>query len=340
MEFDGSISYVSPSVEMVRGFTVQEAIRQPLTEILAPDSQRVMLHYFSQLTTNVQAGIHPKDFRGDLEYRCKDGSTVWTEVIAFPLLDSDGGFVQLVGVTRDISERKRTEAVLREQKARLDFALTASGLGFWDWDIPSGHVLFGNRVLAMLSYAPEEIVSDAIGWEQLVHHDDKAAVLELRQNHLDGDSVMFEAEYRLRHKDGHWVWILDRGKVIAREADGKPLRMTGTYEDISHRKHLESESTNLLSQIQRLMHEAIRPNYLGNDASPVKEKKTDQLTRRQREITCLVASGLTSVDIAKRLNIATETVEAHRRDVMRKLDLHSVAALTRLAIQERLLSDE
>jgi diguanylate cyclase (GGDEF)-like protein/PAS domain S-box-containing protein len=113
---DGTITYVSPSVEALRGFTPAEAMRQTIDEILTPASQAISMGYFSKLLADVAAGEPAESFRGELEYRCKDGSTIWTQVIAHPLF-SDQGFVELLGVSRDISEHKR---LLRELQLAKD----------------------------------------------------------------------------------------------------------------------------------------------------------------------------------------------------------------------------
>ncbi len=120
MEPDGRISYVSPAVEVVRGFTPAEAMSQSLEEILTPASQAVSLGYFVGLLADIQAGRTPKAFRGEEEYLRKDGSTFWTEVIAFPLLNPDGTLHQLLGVTRDIAEQKRAEEEIRRVNAELE----------------------------------------------------------------------------------------------------------------------------------------------------------------------------------------------------------------------------
>jgi diguanylate cyclase (GGDEF)-like protein/PAS domain S-box-containing protein len=112
MAADGSITYVSPAVEQMRGFTQAEAIRQSIDEILTPVSQAAALTYYAQVREAVAAGLTPRTYRGDQEYKCKDGSTVWTEVLAYPLLDEAGQLIELIGVTRDISERKQHELAL------------------------------------------------------------------------------------------------------------------------------------------------------------------------------------------------------------------------------------
>jgi diguanylate cyclase (GGDEF)-like protein/PAS domain S-box-containing protein len=113
---DGTITYVSPAVEAVRGYTPAEAMAQPLEAIHPPASAAVSSGYFSQLFDDLEAGRPLRSFRGELEYFCRDGSTVWMDVIALPLLDDQGQFVELLGVSRDITERKRT--ALELQRAR------------------------------------------------------------------------------------------------------------------------------------------------------------------------------------------------------------------------------
>ena len=120
MELDGSITYVSPSVEQMRGLTPAEAMQQPLEQILTPDSQAVISAYFQRLWAAAQAGRPLENFRGEVEYWHKDGSTIWTEVMAFPVPSPSGGFVEILGVTRDISERKRAEDELRQMNTQLE----------------------------------------------------------------------------------------------------------------------------------------------------------------------------------------------------------------------------
>ncbi len=113
-DLDGRFSYVSPSVEKLRGFTADEVMRQSLAEMLTPDSLSIAEAYLARLHASQEAGLPLEHFRGELEYRCKDGATVWTDVTASPLLSTDGSLVEILGVARDISERKLYEHKLRQ----------------------------------------------------------------------------------------------------------------------------------------------------------------------------------------------------------------------------------
>jgi PAS domain S-box-containing protein len=114
MNLEGRFSYVSPSVEKLRGFTADEAMQQSLEEMLTPDSLAIAGEYLTRLRASQETGFPLEHFRGELEYRCKDGSTVWTDVTASPLLSTDGTLVEILGVARDISERKLYEHKLRQ----------------------------------------------------------------------------------------------------------------------------------------------------------------------------------------------------------------------------------
>ncbi len=120
MSLDGRITYVSPSVEQMRGFTPEEAMEQLLEEIQTPASVAVTAAYFSDLAARLAAGKVPEPFRGEIEYYCKDGSTIWTEVEVIPRLGPDGQVAEILGVTRDIRERKRAEEQVRVLNAELE----------------------------------------------------------------------------------------------------------------------------------------------------------------------------------------------------------------------------
>lgn len=114
--------YVSPAVQAVRGYTPEEAMRQSLEEIHAPASQAVARSYFRQLLQDLAAGRRPQNFRGELEYRCRDGSTYWTEVFVYPVLDAEDRLQEIVGVSRDIAEHKRYALALQQAKEAADRA--------------------------------------------------------------------------------------------------------------------------------------------------------------------------------------------------------------------------
>jgi len=173
--------------------------------------------------------------------------TVIPVEVSSRLITYEGGDA-ILSYCRDISERRKAEESLRESEKRWQFALEGSGDGVWDWDIVSGTVFYSERWKSMLGFGPSDFPENENLWHRLVHRDDRPWVSEELKRHLRDEIPVYMTEHRLRCKDGSWKWILDRGKVMARDADGAPLRMVGTYSDITDRKRLEEQ----LRQAQKM----------------------------------------------------------------------------------------
>ncbi len=140
MSPDGQITYISPSIEAVRGLTPEEAMQQSIDQILTPESIALVQNYFIQLHADIQAGRPVQTFRGEMEYLCKDGSTVWCDVMVQPVLSSEGKVIELLGVSRSIAEHKRLLRELANAKAATEranaelhsLATTDSLTGIWN----------------------------------------------------------------------------------------------------------------------------------------------------------------------------------------------------------------
>lgn len=134
---------------------------------------------------------------------------------------------------------KRAQDALRQSQERLELALSASQQGLWDWNIKTGETLMDERWATMLGYTLDEIAPHVSSWENLVHPDDMPGVQIVLNAHLEGRTPLYEVEHRMRARSGEWRWILDRGKVVSRDAEGRPLRAIGAHLDITERKEAE-----------------------------------------------------------------------------------------------------
>ena len=141
---------------------------------------------------------------------------------------------------------------LANQK-RMELALEGGNLGMWDLHIPSRDVVFSERGCALLGYRPDEIKPDVDSWRPLAHPDDWAVIHAALQAHLKNETPSYECEHRIRHKDGHWVWILDRGRVVEWDEKGMAVRAVGTHMDISARKQAETELTQHRHHLEELV---------------------------------------------------------------------------------------
>lgn len=151
--------------------------------------------------------------------------------------------------------RLKTEAELHDATERLSLAVDSAELGTWDWNIVTGKVVLNEYCARMQGFPVDEAPSDIAAWEQLVHPQDVDAVRTAILEHFEGKTPSYETEHRLRSKSGEWVWVLDKGKVIERAADGQPLRACGTHLNITNRKRSEQEQLAMerhLLEVQKL----------------------------------------------------------------------------------------
>ncbi len=133
----------------------------------------------------------------------------------------------------------------QREHQRLAFVIDGSGLGTWAWNVQTNETVFNDTWARMIGYTIEELTPyDYETWERLVHPDDLPAARERLRACIAGEAPDYEAEIRMRHKDGRWVWVLDRGRVMTRDALGRPLSMFGTHTDITARKATEAALLN------------------------------------------------------------------------------------------------
>lgn len=270
------------------------------------------------------------------------GQLRWMQFVNRGFYNADRRLTEIQSVGRDITRLKQTETDLRERenelqrsKQQLELALEASGLGAWDVDFRTGHVARDHNFLGMIGYAEGELEPDYESFRRLAHPDDLAAVEGAASAHFRGETPTYESEHRLRHKDGHYVWVFSSGKVVERDADGNPLRIIGTNRNITQRKRLNEEGTELLKRIEALIRDAAS----GAPGTPAEDDPVQKLTRRQRQTVTMIAKGMTSAQIASELNISTDTAIGHRRELMKKLGLHSAAEVARFAVRHKLVND-
>jgi PAS domain S-box-containing protein len=137
---------------------------------------------------------------------------------------------------KHLQELQEASAALKDSDERLNFALEAADLGTWDWNIESGQYVIDHRWAQITGHSSDELVSQYQAWIDRINPEDLSDVLQIMGTHLSGATPNFEAEYRLRHKDGHWIRVLHKGRVVQRDSAGKALRMSGTFQDVSARQ--------------------------------------------------------------------------------------------------------
>ncbi|MEO1653034.1 MAG: PAS domain-containing protein, partial [Bacteroidota bacterium] len=193
--------------------------------------------------------------------RKKDRELRHCLTIGYPRIDEQGNVKQLFGAFQDITEQKKAEEKLRVESRRLNDVLKGTNVGTWEWNVQTGKMVFNERWATILGYTLEELSPVSIDtWERFIHPRDLGKSNNLLEKHFSGELDYYEFEAQMRHKAGHWIWILDRGKVIEWEKDGKPLFMSGTRQEITERKNAELELILKQNELEQLLLQATDQN--------------------------------------------------------------------------------
>ena len=220
--------------------------------------------YFGDTAAHI-VGKSDADFTGKefaLRLARTDQSTLWTgqtatfeeelpnpdgngtgtfEIVKAPMRNALGNIIGELGMARDITGRKRSECHLREMSEQFELALISAELGVWAQNLSPTQPLryeMDSRARAMLGLSPLDM-ENCKSWTEWVHLDDLPHALIEMKRHLAHQTLFFEAEYRVRHRDGRWIWLSCRGKVVQSNPQGEPLRLVGTLMDITSRKGAE-----------------------------------------------------------------------------------------------------
>ncbi|MBZ9996740.1 PAS domain S-box protein [Mesorhizobium sp. BH1-1-4] len=239
VSLDGRILQTNPAFAAMLGYSREEIEALTFFQITYPDDLEIGRETMAGLKAGTVDAFH-----FEKRYLKKDGTPVWAQLAGSVIRDEKNGRpLYLVSQIEDIDARKQAEARIAEAETRWNFALAGAGQGVWDLDIRKGGTTYSSTWVKMLGFEDGELDGDPDRWLTMIHPDDRAAVAEADRAHLEGETEFFEAEFRMRHKDGRWIWILDRGKAIERDADGQLIRAIGSLTDITRRKQAEERLT-------------------------------------------------------------------------------------------------
>ncbi|MFI3158363.1 MAG: PAS domain-containing protein [Methylococcaceae bacterium] len=189
---------------------------------------------------------------GDLGYRIQsEGSDEFTELAQSINTMTESLQISTQQLEAEISAHKLVEIALKDSEDRFQMALSGADMATWDWHIPSGVLIFNARWAEMQGFTLAELPPRVESWETRVFPDDRAQVREKLDRHFKGETQVYESEHRVRHKDGHWVWVQGRGKVIEWDSAGNPVHAVGTALDITERKQIEDKLARAHAELEQ-----------------------------------------------------------------------------------------
>jgi PAS domain S-box-containing protein len=224
--------YISPVAETMLDLpkgSIQNSLQRYFSYVYPPDLP-ALEQFFSG-----DAQVPGKE--SSVEYRLQklDGSVFWVSARSRAFHHANGEIL-IFGITSDITAQKNRDIQTRESEVRWQFALEGTGSGIWDWDLRTNKVFYSPMWVSMLGYKQHEIGDTLDEWYLRLHPDDRETCQHELNRHLLGETPIYHNQHRILCKGGTYKWVLDRGKVMARIEDGKPLRFISTQLDITERK--------------------------------------------------------------------------------------------------------
>ncbi len=216
----------------------------------------------------LSSGTHPAEFwavvwatisggqiwRGVVCNRAKGGDLYWVDTTIVPFVGAGGLVEKYVSIRADITAQKHAQLQIEAQHQQLDNILNSTHAGTWAWHVPTGKTVINERWAQMLGYTLQEMSPPSIeNWRRLVHPDDRGRSKAALLQHFRGETDFYEVESRVRHRDGHWVWVHTRGQLTSREPDGSAGMVYGIHLDISERKASENKLRESQTLFQALL---------------------------------------------------------------------------------------
>lgn len=243
---EGQFLYVSPSYCRLFGKEEEELIGNSFFPLVHDDDREPTAKAMEQLKNEPYTCYLEQRAMTSIGWR-------WLAWNDNAVLDANGHIISIVGAGRDITQRKEFEDKLRESEDRLLGVLTAINHGVWDWRLDTNDVYFDDRYYRLSGYEPGDFESNYNEWLKRIHPDDVEGCMQSLRNHLDGAKAIYDVEFRFLKKDGDWIWLRGRGKIVEKDAVGRPLRMLGTHSDITKRKEVEAKLADRDRKMANLM---------------------------------------------------------------------------------------
>ena len=260
-DWRGRCTFVNQTFLKTYGFSQTEILGQDVCILWAEEAhQELAPHHTEDLT--------PEGERGECRHRRQDGSTFAVEVSRSAIVDERGQRLAVVGVVRDVTEKKRWERVLRDSEERYALAAAGANDGLWDWQLDRSQIYYSPRWKQILGYTEEaaEIGTTPEDWFSRIHAEDVELFKAQLEAHLEGRTPHLENEHRVRARDGEYRWVQARAMAVRNPASGEATRLAGSLRDITDRKRAEEQLTHsvLHDALTGLPNRALFLDRMGN----------------------------------------------------------------------------
>nr|WP_320016212.1 response regulator [uncultured Desulfobacter sp.] len=243
------VTFVSKNVAQILGYTPEQMMDGSFRylELIHPDDLK-------QVLTEIDGYIEDGSLHFEQTYRLctRNGDYRWFYDFTRLLRDHTGSVVQVHSYMFDQTDYVNAQMQISKERERLANVIRGTDVGTWEWNVQTGETVFNERWARICGYSLEELSPVSIDtWIHFAHPDDLKKSEIFLERHFSGELEFYDAECRMKHKNGYWVWVQDKGRVISRTHDGKPLMMFGTHTDITERKQAQEKLQQSLMETEQ-----------------------------------------------------------------------------------------
>ena len=232
----GKIEWINRAFSTITGYSLEEVVgKTPGSFLQGNNTDKNTINY---LRRQIQSAL---PFECEILNYSKQGKPYWVKINGQPIFDINGNVQQFFALEEDITQRKFAEESLRIAEERWQFALEGAGDGVWEYDSIENKTFFSVAYKKMLGYEDDELKNDVAEFRSRVHPEDLHLIDKDDEAYQKGLINHHKREYRIRNKQGEYIWISDRGMVISRDEHNKPTRFIGTHTDITDKKIAEQK---------------------------------------------------------------------------------------------------
>ena len=309
-DLDGVITLFNRGAELMLGYKAEDVVGKMTIERFHILSE--LEEYGRQLSLEtgrkisgfdvIVESVRHKQYE-KREWTCvrKDGTQLIVELVITGIRDTNNVLTGYLGIASDVTNSKKYKEELKVKQERLELALQGGDLGLWDWNVVTSEVHYDKYWLSVIGVESENISENVSLCINGIHPEDMEDVMQKVNNHFAELTPSYEAEYRYKHRDGHYIWVLARGKVSQRDQYGRPLRMIGTKADITKRKLAEIALKNREQEL-------ISARSAAESAS---RTKSDFLANMSHEIRTPLTAMLGYADLMLDQEVDQETLQNH-----------------------------